>query len=225
MSQYKKFTQREHVLARPGMYVGDIKNTESNCWIIKDSVAVLEKITYNPGIYKIFDEILTNASDEVQRNENVKNIKVDISETEISVFNDSGIPIELHKEYNIYIPELIFSQLLTSSNYDDTKKRTTGGLNGLGAKLTNIFSTEFIVETAKDGKKYKQTFSKNLSIIGKPKISESKKEYTKITFELDVEKFGMNNLSKDFKSNELVAEVIGFIEKDKKRPICTPFSK
>ena len=35
----------------------------------------------------------------------------------------------------------------------------------------------------------------------------------------------LNNLSKDFKSNELVAEVVGFIEKDKKRPICTPFSK
>ena len=35
----------------------------------------------------------------------------------------------------------------------------------------------------------------------------------------------LNNLSKDFRSNELVAEVIGFIEKDKKRPICTPFSK
>ena len=35
----------------------------------------------------------------------------------------------------------------------------------------------------------------------------------------------LNNLSKDFKSNVLVAEVIGFIEKDKKRPICTPFSK
>ena len=35
----------------------------------------------------------------------------------------------------------------------------------------------------------------------------------------------LNNLSNDFKSNELVAEVVGFIEKDKKRPICTPFSK
>ena len=35
----------------------------------------------------------------------------------------------------------------------------------------------------------------------------------------------LNNLSKDFKNNELVIEVIKFIEKDKKRPICTPFSK
>ena len=35
----------------------------------------------------------------------------------------------------------------------------------------------------------------------------------------------LNNLSKDFRSNELVAEVIKFIEQDKKRPICTPFSK
>ena len=35
----------------------------------------------------------------------------------------------------------------------------------------------------------------------------------------------LNNLSNEFKKNKLVAEVIEFIEMDKKRPICTPFSK
>ena len=88
--------------------------------------------------------------------------KVKIENDEISVFNDSGIPIEVHPEYKVYIPELIFANLLTSSNYDDSQKRTTGGLNGLGAKLTAIFSQYFTVETAKDGKKYTQTFEKNL---------------------------------------------------------------
>ena len=77
------------------------------------------EINYCPGLYKIFDEILVNATDEVQRNKSVKCIKIDICDKYISVYNDSGIPIEIHPEYDIYIPELIFANLLTSSNYDD----------------------------------------------------------------------------------------------------------
>ncbi len=191
---YKKYTQIEHVLARPGMYVGDIKNTESSEWVHSDNKMIKMSGTWNPGIYKIFDEIITNSSDEVQRNKNVTNIKVEISSESISVFNDSGIPIEIHPEYKVYIPELIFSNLLTSSNFDDTQQRTTGGLNGLGAKLTAIFSSEFIIETCSKGKKYVQKFEKNLSIINKPSITKSKQEYTKITFKPDYERFGMKTL-------------------------------
>lgn len=198
--KYKKFSQIEHVLARPGMYIGDTKNIKNESWIVKEGSAKLEEIEWNPGIYKIFDEILTNASDEVQRNNAVKNIKVDVSQEEISIFNDSGIPIEIHSEYKIYIPELIFANLLTSSNYDDTEKRTTGGLNGLGAKLTAIFSKSFTVETAKDGKKYTQTFKDNLSIIEKPKLGKSTKEYTKITFTPDYKRFGVETLTEETKN-------------------------
>ncbi len=197
--KYKKFSQIEHVLARPGMYIGAIKNTKTETWVIEEDSAHLATCEWNPGIYKIFDEIITNASDEVQRNKNVKNIKVEINDTEISVFNDSGIPIEIHPEYKIYIPELIFGNLLTSSNYDDTEKRTTGGLNGLGAKLTAIFSTSFNIETAKEGKKYTQTFTDNLSKIESPKIGKSSKEYTKITFTPDLNKFGVDSITGDTK--------------------------
>ena len=69
--------------------------------------------------------------------------------------NGKGIPIEMHKEHGMYVPEMIFGHLLTSSNYNDQDKKVTGGRNGFGAKLTNIFSTEFIVETG-DYKKNKQ---------------------------------------------------------------------
>lgn len=197
--KYKKFSQKEHVLARSGMYIGDIKNIKSEMWVIEEDTAQLATCEWNPGIFKIFDEILTNASDEVQRNNSVKNIKVNITENEISVFNDSGIPIEIHPEYKIYIPELIFANLLTSSNYDDTEKRTTGGLNGLGAKLTAIFSKTFTIETAKDGKKYTQTFKDNLSVIESPKLGKTTKEYTKVTFVPDYTRFGVETLTNDTK--------------------------
>ena len=77
----------------------------------------------------------------------------------ISVWNDGrGIPVEMHKEQKVYVPTLIFGHLLTSSNYDDNQKKTTGGRNGYGAKLCNIFSTEFVVETSStdSGKHFKQ---------------------------------------------------------------------
>lgn len=80
----------------------------------------------------------------------------------ISVWNDGrGIPVEMHKEQKVYVPTLIFGHLLTSSNYNDDEKKVTGGRNGYGAKLCNIFSTKFVVETCSSdsGKKFKQVLS------------------------------------------------------------------
>tara|TARA_B110000971_G_scaffold221485_1_gene268822 strand:- start:3571 stop:6786 length:3216 start_codon:yes stop_codon:yes gene_type:complete len=196
--KFKKYTQIEHILARPGMYLGDIKCVISEAWKIENEKLVHSICNYNPGIYKLFDEIITNASDEVQRNPNVKVLKVEISQEKISVFNDSGIPIDIHPEYNVYIPELIFGNLLTSTNFDDSKKRTTGGLNGLGAKLVNIFSTEFTIETCHSGKKYVQKFECNMSKKNDPVITNTKKaNYTKISFKPDYARFGITAMSHD----------------------------
>ena len=211
-SRYKKFTQIEHVLARPGMYVGEIATVTSEQWILdtKNEKIINKIVTWNPGIYKIFDEIVTNASDECQRNKSVKNIKVDFNGDTISVFNDgSGIPIQIHKEHQIYVPELIFGNLLSSSNYDDSEKRTTGGLNGLGAKLTNIYSTEFILETVCKKKKYRQVYKNNMSEICKPEITDTTdKDYTKITFTPDYPKFKIKNLGNDTQGEHDTIDVL-----------------
>lgn len=187
--------------------------------------------------------------------------------------NGDGIPVEVHKEEGVYVPELIFGHLLTSSNYDDSQKKVraplawraacvagvaggpqaggarvraaccqavggcaarhmkmcartscscamrrppptaaaaaatralapspawpqiTGGRNGYGAKLANIFSTRFTVETAdgKRGRRFAQTFSANMSAKTAPKISACKASdnWTCITFEPDLAKFDM----------------------------------
>src|SRR5690349_2033576 len=96
-----------------------------------------------------------------QRDPTMDTIKVEISEEEISVYNNGrGIPIKIHEKEKIYIPELIFGHLLTSSNYNDDEKKVTGGRNGYGAKLANIYSTEFTVQTAdkEREKMYTQTW-------------------------------------------------------------------
>ncbi|KAI8323192.1 type II DNA topoisomerase [Martensiomyces pterosporus] len=203
---YQKKTPVEHVLLRPDTYIGSVEPVEDELWVMDTASKRMVKrnVRYTPGLYKIVDEILVNAADNKTRDPTMKKIEVTIDKENgvISIMNDGkGIPIEIHKEQNVYVPELIFGHLLTSSNYNDNQKKITGGRNGYGAKLCNIFSKEFIVETANSEtkKKYHQTFTDNMKKIGKPKITKfaMKREYTKITFKPDFEKFHMANLDDD----------------------------
>ncbi|KAJ2909919.1 DNA topoisomerase 2, partial [Coemansia aciculifera] len=203
---YQKKTPIEHILLRPDSYIGSVEPIDEEMWIYDpDTKRMAQRtITYTPGFYKIVDEILVNAADNKARDPTMKRIEVTIDRENgvISIMNDGkGIPIEIHREHDAYVPELIFGHLLTSSNYNDKEEKITGGRNGYGAKLCNIFSTEFIVETADVNaqKKYIQVFSDNMLKIGKPKITKhaTKKEYTKITFKPDLGKFRMTHLDDD----------------------------
>ena len=116
-----------------------------------------------------------NAADNFHRDRKMTMIKVNIdaSRGRIVVWNNGkGIPVVMHNKEKIYVPELIFGHLLTSSNYNDNVKKVTGGRNGFGAKLTNIFSKKFTITTADSSnkKKYSQVFKNNLSEICPPKI-------------------------------------------------------
>ena len=150
---YQKKSQLEHILLRPDTYVGNIEKTETVLWVLAKEGKKFEQreVSFVPGLYKIFDEILVNAADNYQRDHTMNTLKVEINKEQnlISVWNNGkGIPVQIHKEHNIYVPELIFGHLLTGSNYDDTEKKVVGGRNGYGAKLTNIFSKKFTVEVA-----------------------------------------------------------------------------
>ncbi|WOH04380.1 hypothetical protein DCAR_0623789 [Daucus carota subsp. sativus] len=201
---YQKKTQLEHILLRPDTYIGSIEKHTSSLWVYEDSEMVSRSVSYVPGLYKIFDEILVNAADNKQRDPKMDTVKVviDVDNTLISVYNNGdGVPVEIHKEEGVYVPELIFGHLLTSSNYDDDQKKTTGGRNGYGAKLANIFSTEFVIETA-DGKrlkKYKQVFSNNMGNKTEPHITKCKESdnWTKVSFKPDLAKFNMTHLEDD----------------------------
>eukprot|EP00171_Calliarthron_tuberculosum_P010934 IDg10934t1 len=206
---YKKLTQLEHILLRPDTYIGSSQCMSQTIWVWSDQRNSMEhrEVTYPPGLYKIFDEILVNAADHAQRNAGMTMLKIDIEpeNNRISVWNNgSGIPIEWHGTYDMYVPELIFGNLLTSSNYDDEEEKVVGGRNGYGAKLANIFSSEFIVETAssKDGKKYKQVFRNNMAIKGEPQIrsGNKKEDWTKVSFSPDLSKFDLMCLDSDIVS-------------------------
>jgi len=207
---YKKKTHHEHILSTPDTYIGSAEADTKPMYVFDDETKKIIKkdITFVPGLYKIYDEILVNARDHSIRDKTCKTIKVNIDKENgnISVYNDGhGIPVELHKELQIYIPEMIFGHLLTSSNYEQ-KGKIVGGKNGYGSKVANIFSSEFILETfdANNKKLYYQRFTNNMYNIEKPiiktltdKEAKEKAPFTKITFTPDFVRFGIKGLTND----------------------------
>ena len=145
-------TPREHVLARPDTYIGDKEITTDLMDVYNEekNIIVSEEIKYVPGFLKCFDELIVNARDASENDDTCDTIKIEFNKDEkyIKIWNNGmkGIPVETHPKFKSLVPSMIFGEMLTSSNYDDSQKRTTGGRNGYGAKLANIFSNQFIVE-------------------------------------------------------------------------------
>jgi hypothetical protein len=260
---YQKLTQHEHILQRPDTYVGSIEVNTHEMWCMDPDEGRMkqQKMSYVPGLYKIFDEILVNAADNKQRDSAMNELKVDIDRDtgRISVYNNGkGIPVVVHKEHGIYVPELIFGasrppvlarpsrprctasaprpvaspphhlrrpladeqQLRRQPEEGDRRSQwlrcaaaplaaprvrepqpepprtirpSDGAVAGAGAKLANIFSSEFVVETADSasGKRFKQTFRDNMLTRGEPQIKPSKEDWTRISFVPDFAKFHM----------------------------------
>jgi DNA topoisomerase-2 len=210
MAAYKKHTHREHILSLPDTYVGSIETAAEEMFVVEGEAFVAKTVSsFNPGFYKLFDEIVVNAHDHVIRTRAkglapVKNISIEISQDNTSIYveNDGeGIDIIMHPEYNVWVPQLIFGELLTSTNYDKEEKKLVGGKNGYGVKLANIFSKEMKVETvdATRHKKYSQTWRENMTIVEQPKITDAKgKPYVGITWTPDFARFGMTKIPDDF---------------------------
>ena len=213
--KYQQKTDKEHILANPDTYIGSVENVEADMWLFnKDSQKIIQKsVQYIPGLYKLFDEGIVNCRDHVVRmKQAIKDKKADslpVSYIDIGIQDDgtitmtndgNGIDVAMHPEYNIWIPELIFGHLRTSTNYNKNEKKIVGGKNGFGFKLVLIWSTEGSIETVDHirGLKYTQAFSNNLDTINKPKVTKCKnKPYTKITFKPDYSRFGVDGLTPD----------------------------
>jgi DNA topoisomerase-2 len=195
--KYKLLDEIEHVLLRPGMYIGSTKPHQSTEWIQNtEGQFVREDLEYNPGFLKLFDEIVSNAVDESKRTESLNQITVSVDQKtgEISIRDNGGIPVIIHEIEGVYIPEMIFSNLRAGSNFNDDEERTVAGTNGVGASLTNIFSTRFEVKTADGKNEFVQVFSKNMSERTKAHVKPSDKSFTEISYIPDFDRFGMKGV-------------------------------
>lgn len=196
--KYKKLTDIEHVILRPGMYIGSIKPHTATKWVLGEEKMTQRELTYNPGFLKIFDEIITNSVDESKREGSKLNtIKVTIKNDVISVWDNGGIPVIKHQEHNEWIPEMIFSNLKAGSNFDDDDSRTWAGTNGVGSVLVNIYSKKFTISTCDGKNQFDQTFTNNMRDRTEAKVVKGTKKHTEITFATDFEKFGLENIDEN----------------------------
>ena len=211
--KYQQKTDKQHILDNPDTYIGSVENVESDLWIFNDTTnkVIQKEFNYIPALFKLFDEGIVNCRDHVIRMQqaiaNNVNNSLPVSYIDIGVQDDgtitmindgNGIDVAEHPEHKIWIPEMIFGHLRTSTNYDKTEKKIVGGKNGFGFKLVLIWSTYGYIETVDHvrGLKYTQTFRNNLDVIEKPKITKctTKKPYTKISFRPDYQRFGISGL-------------------------------
>jgi len=221
-SKYRQMEHIKHIKELPDTYVGSSISEEKELYVYENEKIKKNTINWVPALYKIFDEIIVNAVDNHTRTKREKEkfpkkmirvmskleVNIDKELGVISVLNDGeGIEIkqiDTEKKKGIYVIELIFGELLTSENFKDgTEKKVTGGKNGYGAKLTNIFSDWFTVESVDRKQKllYTQTWTENMEKKSDPIITEYKGDpYTKITFLPDYKRFGVSGLTDDLYS-------------------------
>jgi len=214
LAKYQKKDLATHIYDTPDTYVGGSDLIEEVLPILQDDGTIkTTTFEYVPALYNIFNEILVNARDQVVRLQQngstnpVTALKVTIDKESglISIYNDGeGIDVAPHptekdkKGKPVMIPEMILGHLLTSTNYEKDEKKIVGGKNGYGAKLTNIFSSYFKLETLDQGRglKYVQEFKDNMKDRGKPRLNKhSGKSFTKVSWIADFKRFGLEGYS------------------------------
>ena len=204
MESVQKLSHIEHVLKRPDSYVGPVDLSAEPYWILNGKKFEKKNIKYSPALLKIFDEILVNAIDRNSLHpKNVTAISVSIEKETgaVTIENNGplgGISIKFNDKENVWNPELVFGHLLTSTNYDDSQKRIVGGRNGYGAKLTNIYSSEFsvVIKDHETKQTYTQKWSKNMSVCEPPKIKKhaGATSSVAVTFTPDWARFRMSKM-------------------------------
>ena len=209
-------TDKQHILDNPDTYIGSVESIDANMWIMsEDDNKIIEKnINYIPGLFKLFDEGIVNCRDHVVRMKTKVDSNVDnalpVTHIDISIEDDGSITmvndgngIDVAQKDGVWIPELVFGHLRTSTNYNKEEKKIVGGKNGFGFKLVLIWSSYGRIETVDHirGLKYIQEYKNNLDEICKPTITKCKtKPYTKITFKPDFARLGISGLSSDMVS-------------------------
>ena len=207
--KYQKLTDVEHVLLRPGMYVGSTKPREEEVFLRRQEDPeeegesprdVLRRVPaiYNPAFLKLFDEVISNAVDEHRRNPKLNRIEVSLDPVKgfIIVKDNGGIPVVRHAEHDEWVPEMIFSHLKAGSNFDDDEDRLVAGTNGVGATLTNIFSKSFRVSTCDRKHEFIQVFRDNMGSRDEASVKpvKTRRGYTEIRFSPDLGRFGLTEI-------------------------------
>jgi DNA topoisomerase-2 len=207
---FQELQELDWILHRPDSYVGSMDRNPRPmfCYNInhpdlKERRIKLKTVTMPEALDSINCEIAGNAADNVLRSRNelgLDPIRIEMTMTDQTYcVKNYGACITVEKKQFLegiqWIPTQVFTSLRTSSNYDDSKVRMYVGKNGLGAKLTAIFSKEVYFECADPGHGVvlKQHVSNNRRTIHPPEfvqLSTGQPGYTLYQFQPDFQRFG-----------------------------------
>lgn len=190
----KKLDDRQHILARPSMYIGAIDKTEIQDYIFENDSLKYGAQTIVPGLLKIINEIIDNSIDAAIRS-NFKcgcNISVKMDDNYVIV-KDDGAGIPFKKADGEYMALLAWNFAKAGANFDDDENRVTIGMNGVGSYCTNVWSTKFIGTTHNSGKAFKFT-SKNNASEHKYEINDSNNVGTEVKFYPDLKRFKIDKI-------------------------------
>ena len=203
--KYKSMSQIEHILKRSGMYIGSVKEEVKQQFVYDRDEAkmVMRDVSYTPGLLKLIDEVISNSCDEYRRKGNLGLDTIDVTVHRSGHFiikDNGGIPVVMHKDAGCYVPQFIFGQLRTSSNYDDDEERDVIGTNGIGSKVANIFSNTFIVDTSDGKNSFHRSWSNNMQTLNDDLfVDKGKEHFSKFTFDIDFTRFeDVDDVTDDF---------------------------
>lgn len=199
---YKKMDHLTHIKKISDTYIGSCDQLPTKEWVLDLAtlILVLRDHTMSEGIRRLFLELLSNAGDNVATSRKFgfdpKSIDVSMSRSRITVKNyGHPIPVEMHPDENIMVPELIFGHLLTSTNYAEDEVRLGAGRNGYGAKLVSAYSDYFMVDIRDHirKKRYRQVWRQGMTVCEKAKIEDydGEESSTSVTYDLNFEAFKM----------------------------------
>jgi DNA gyrase/topoisomerase IV subunit B len=204
-NKYTSLNEIEHILKRSGMYIGSTKEEQTQMFVysVDESKMIMADLMYTPGLLKIIDEVISNSVDEYRRKDNLGLTKIEViinHNGHIKIKDNGGIPVVLHKNAKVYVPEFLFGQLRTSSNYNDSEERDVIGTNGIGCKIANIFSKKFSVYTADKKKSYYRSWSNNMQTLNNDEtIKICNDHFTEFEFDIDWNYFeNINEITEDF---------------------------
>ncbi|MDD8055827.1 MAG: toprim domain-containing protein [Thomasclavelia ramosa] len=187
-------TDAEHILQRPNMYIGPVKEMDSKQLIYDREYKkfVYRQMLISTGFYRIIQEIIDNATDEAKRcqseNRDFKFINLSFnSKKNIITVEDDGRGFfegdKINKKSGLTNIETALTCLRAGSNFKNENLDTALiGTNGIGSSATNVCSDKFKIETANSGKLYVQEWEKFVSVNKSVTECDPSLHFTKITF-------------------------------------------
>lgn len=202
---WTKLSHREHILKRPERYIGPAKPRTEYTWAIVNGALKWGDYTYRPALLKMFDEIIINSVDFSKTPDGKHLDKIDVTLCQITgsitVSDNGGIPVVVHEEFGGWLPDMLFGELFSSSNYNEDDEELanleSAGQNGEGASLVNVFASVFTVNTCDGIKRFERTWRDNSFTREECKITKSKLNGTTIEYIPDYTRFPTGNPAHD----------------------------